>query len=54
MTVLDLPRPAHLSRRRPALRVTLTRFGRRPSVELISAAVGVAFLVYYGAAQLGG
>lgn len=52
MTILDLPRPAHLSRRRRALRVTLTRFARRPSVELITAAVGVALIAYASAAQL--
>ena len=50
MTVLDLPRPASLSRQRRALRLTLTRLARRPSVELITAAVGVFFIALASAA----
>lgn len=52
MTVLDLPRPAHLSRHRRALRVALTRLARQPSAELITAAVGVFFIALASAAQL--
>ncbi|MFP5078264.1 hypothetical protein ACLE20_13230 [Rhizobium sp. YIM 134829] len=54
MTFLDLPRPAHLSRQRRALIVTLTRFARRPSVELFTAAVGVFLIAYASACQIGG
>lgn len=54
MTVLDLPRPARLSRRRRALRATLTRFARRQSVELTIAAVGVFLIAYASAYQIGG
>lgn len=53
MTYLELPRPAHLTHERLALRATIIRFTRRPIVEITTASVIVFAIAIAGACQIG-